>query len=91
MEAIVQSGATSSVAEVCARHDISPATYFRWKKQTAEDAGASSSSEENRRLKRENAMLRREVKALEYDLRAVRHVLMGKLRRRRSAERPRAN
>ena len=88
MEAVVRAGTSTSVAEVCARYGISPATYFRWKKAMARAADTAAIAEENRCLRLENDRMRRELVRLRGELFAVRHVLMGKLRQRRSGEAP---
>ncbi|MEL6143752.1 MAG: transposase [Bacteroidota bacterium] len=62
---LAEHDAGSSVAELCRKHQISPATLYKWKKDHADDQ-----DEDKRRLKeleRENAQLKKMYAELSID------------------------
>ena len=65
LEILAEHDAGSSVADLCRKHQISPATLYKWKKDHLEDL-----DEDKRRLKeleRENAQLKKMYAELSID------------------------
>jgi putative transposase len=76
VEILAKVDAGTPIAEICAAYEISPATYFRWKRRFGK--ATPSLLAEVQRLKRTAALLqaRNERQAREID--ALRSVIRGK-------------
>jgi len=62
---LAQQDAGQSVESICRKHQISPATFYNWKKDAAIEA--DDNKRELRRLERENARLKKLYAELQLD------------------------
>jgi len=65
----------AAVSDICAQHDISPATFFRWKRRYR--ASEQQLVEQLRDLESANAQLRSQVEHLVRDVEALRMLVRG--------------
>jgi Transposase. len=62
---LAKQDAGQSVESICREHQISPATFYKWKKEVAIEA--DDNKRELRRLERENARLKKLYAELQLD------------------------
>ena len=62
---LAKQDAGQSVDSICREHQISPATFYKWKKDAAIEA--DEDKRERRRLERENARLKKMYAELQLD------------------------